>query len=94
MAPKKKITGKSKLATTAETDLVRESLDLVRHRKKTTMKAYRFHDNDLVRLKKITQELNKRSNRHISETQAVRALIALGVKTKPDRLFKILRENW
>ena len=94
MAGKKKITGKSKLARASAGMEEGATLDLVRRRRRTTMKAYRFQDADLVRLKKITAELNKRSNRHISETQTVRALIALGARTKPERLFKILREYW
>ena len=93
----KKISGKSKLALAAqkktEPEAERESLDLVSPSKKPTLKAYRLYDDDISRLRKITAAMNKESHRKISETAAIRALIALGSHTSGERLLKALRET-
>ncbi|TKB10877.1 hypothetical protein [Desulforhopalus sp. IMCC35007] len=90
----KKITGQSKLAQSTETKAdSNERLDLVAPSKKALLKAYRLYGDDIARLKEITASMNKESHRHISETAAIRALIALGASTTGEKLLKALRET-
>lgn len=93
----KKISGKSKLAfakkSKKETESEKEHLDLVTPSKKPTLKAYRLYDNDIYRLKKITESMNKESHRHISETAAIRALLVLGSSVTGEKMLKALRET-
>jgi len=93
----RKITGKSKLVQAAEpkkaVEKERESLDLVTPSKKPTLKAYRLYDDDISRLKQITETMNKESHRKISETAAIRALIVLGSSATGEKLLKALRET-
>ncbi len=90
----KKITGRSKLAKTVNSeDTPKESLDLVTPSKKPTLKAYRLYEDDIVRLKEITATMNKESHRHISETAAIRALLVLGSSVTGERLINALRKT-
>ncbi len=90
----KKITGRSKLASTVNSeDTPKESLDLVAPSKKPTLKAYRLYEDDIVRLKEITATMNKESHRHISETAAIRALLVLGSSVTGERLINALRKT-
>ena len=90
----KRITGKSKLAKTIESeDGTKKHLDLVAPNKKPTLKAYRLYDDDISRLKKITATMNKESHRHISETAAIRALLVLGSNATGERLLNALRKT-
>jgi len=98
-ASRKKITGKSKLVKAAEskkkpaTQKEKEHLDLVAPSKKPTLKSYRLYDNDITRLKEITARMNKESHRKISETAAIRTLIAAGAHMSGEKLLKALRET-
>ncbi|MCP3892340.1 MAG: hypothetical protein GY702_26220, partial [Desulfobulbaceae bacterium] len=90
----KKITGRSKLASTVNSeDTPKESLDLVTPSKKPTLKAYRLYEDDIARLKEITATMNKESHRHVSETAAIRALLVLGTSVTGERLINALRKT-
>ncbi len=90
----KKITGRSKLASTGNSeDTPKESLDLVTPSKNPTLKAYRLYEDDIARLKEITAAMNKESHRHISETAAIRALLVLGSSVTGERLINALRKT-
>jgi len=52
-----------------------------------------LYPDDIVRLKKVVENMNKESHRNISETAAMRALIVLGSKTSGERLIRALRET-
>ncbi len=89
-----KIRGKSKL--TREPKKKREDeeqLNLIGTKKSSTLKAFRFYENDLQRLQEVAQKMNKVSHRHISETAVIRALLVLGAKSSDAKLIKALRDS-
>jgi hypothetical protein len=89
-----KITGKSKLANrkTGATEKD-EKLNLVTTKKTAKLKPYRLYPDDISRLQKVVEVMNKESHRNISETAAIRALIVLGSKTSGKKLLNALRET-
>ncbi len=86
-----KITGSSKLAKKPTKE--KEPLNLIKAKKSSTLKPFRMYDSDLRRLQKIVEKMNEESQRHISETAAIRALLVLGAKTSGTKLIKSLRET-
>lgn len=95
---KKIITGTSKLAAVVDEVTTKpkekeKSLALVRVKKSTKLKTYRLYEDDLARLHEVTEAMNLESHRLISETNAIRALIALGASTSGEKLLKALKET-
>jgi hypothetical protein len=58
----------------------------------TKMKTYRLDDEDLEKLKKITDDVNAIAPRKISETRIIRGLLHLGSKAEPEKIIECLRE--
>ncbi len=95
---KKIITGTSKLAAAVEEVTMKpeekeKSFNLVRVKKSTKLKTYRFYEDDIARLREVTEAMNLESHRLISETNTIRALIALGASTSGEKLLKALKET-
>mgnify|MGYP003374369639 CR=1 FL=1 len=93
---KKPLTGKSKLSESAQRKPTEESesLPLVNQRQKPRLKNFRLTPADIMRLQKLTDAVNGESERPISETAVIKGLIALGEKTTPEKLLKLIREVW
>jgi len=93
---KKPLTGKSKLSETVQRKSTEESesLPLVNPRQQPRLKNFRLTPTDIMRLQKITIAINGESERPISETAVIKGLIALGEKTPPEKLLKLIREVW
>lgn len=94
MSSKKKITGKSKLASVeVEKETEKPSLDLISHKHESKMKSFRLFDSDIEKLRTITKEVNKQSaTRVISETSIIKGLIELGAKTNPEKILKSIKD--
>ncbi len=93
---KKPLTGQSKLSEAVQrkpTENTKE-LSLVRQRLKPKLKNFRLAPADIMRLQKITDAINGESERPISETAVIKGLIALGEKTTPEKLLRLIREVW
>lgn len=71
-----------------------EALPLVRKRHQVKLKNFRLAPADIMRLQKLTDAINEESERPISETAVIKGLIALGEKTTPAKLLKLIREVW
>ena len=93
---KKPLTGQSKLSEAIQRKSAEENagLPLVRQRYKPKLKNFRLAPADIMRLQKITDAINGESERPISETAVIKGLIALGEKTAPDKLLRLIREVW
>lgn len=93
---KKPLTGQSKLseAIQRKPDENTEALPLVRKRHQAKLKNFRLTPADILRLQKLTDAVNGESERPISETAVIKGLIALGEKTTPEKLLKLIREVW
>lgn len=92
---KKPLTGKTKLAEAAtQRKQDEEPLPLVKQRQKPRLKNFRLTPADIMRLQKLTDAVNGESERPISETAVIKGLIALGEKTTPEKLLKLIREVW
>jgi hypothetical protein len=90
---KKKITGKSKLASTSSPADAAEDLKLVNRSPRLKPTSFRLTPEDSDRLKSITAEVNELSPyKKISETMVVRALLYNGKKMKPESLIKAIKE--
>ncbi len=90
---RKKITGKSKLATTSSPDTSSEKLKLVKRKPQFMPTSFRLTPEDSDRLKNITAAVNELSPyKKISETMVVKALLYNGMKTKPESLLKAIKE--
>lgn len=94
MPSKKKIVGKSKLASVqVEKEAEKPSLDLISHKPESKMKSFRLFDSDIEKLRTITKEVNRHSSsRVISETSVIKGLIELGAKTKPEKILKSIKD--
>ena len=92
--PKKPLTGTTKLTEAAQTQLAPESegLHLVRRKPKTILKNFRLSAADVERLRLVTQAVSEESDRVISETAVIKGLSALGQRTNPARIFKLIKE--
>lgn len=94
---RKALTGTTKLSETAAQRTPPEggdALSLVNQRSKPRLKNFRLTPADILRLQKLTEALNGESERPISETAVIKGLIALGEKTPPSKLLKLVREVW
>ena len=93
---KKSLSGTSKLSEVAQrkTTGEAEALPLVRQQHKPKLKNFRLAPADIMRLQKLTDAINGESERPISETAVIKGLIALGEKTTPAKLLKLIREVW
>lgn len=93
---KKPLTGKSKLSEAVQRKSTEESesLPLVNQRQQPRLKNFRLTPTDIMRLQKITTAINGESERPISETAVIKGLIALGEKTPPEKLLKLIKEVW
>jgi hypothetical protein len=93
---KKPLTGTTKLAQatplTVAPELASEGPRLVRRKPKTTLKNFRLSDSDIQRLHKITAAINGESEKFFSETAIIKGLLALGEKTNPARLLRVMKE--
>jgi hypothetical protein len=90
---KKKITGKSKLATTSSPKSSSEKLELVKRKTRFMPTSFRLTPEDSDRLKSITAAVNELSPyKKISETMVVKALLYNGQKIKPENLLKAIKE--
>ena len=90
---KKKITGKSKLATTSSPKTSTEKLKLVKRKSQLMPTSFRLTPEDSDRLKSITAAVNELSPyKKISETMVVKALLYSGQKIKPENLLKAVKE--
>ena len=93
---KKSLSGTSKLSEVAQrkTTEEAESLPLIGQRQKPRLKNFRLAPADIMRLQKLTDAINAESERPISETSVIKGLIALGEKTTPAKLLRLIREVW
>lgn len=93
---KKSLSGTSKLSEVAQrkTTEEAESLPLIAQRQKPRLKNFRLTPADIMRLQKLTDAINAESERPISETSVIKGLIALGEKTTPAKLLRLIREVW
>ena len=93
---KKSLSGTSKLSEVAKKKPTEEAttLPLVRKRHQAKLKNFRLTPADILRLQKLTDAINGESERPISETAVIKGLIALGEKTPPAKLLKLIREVW
>lgn len=93
---KKALIGQTKLAEAAQHKPIDadEALPLVKQRPKPRLKNFRLTPADILRLQKLTDAVNGESERPISETAVIKGLIALGEKTSPEKLLKLIREVW
>ena len=90
---KKKITGKSKLATTSSPKSSQEKLELVRRKPQLNPTSFRLTPEDSDRLKSITAAVNELAPyKKISETMVVKALLYNGQKMKPETLLRAIKE--
>ena len=94
---KKPLVGTTKLSevkkcSAAEAEA--KSLPLVRKYHQAKLKNFRLTPADILRLQKLTDAINGESERPISETAVIKGLIALGEKTQPAKLLKLIREVW
>ena len=90
---KKKITGKSKLATTSSPKTSTEKLKLVKRKSQLMPTSFRLTPEDSDRLKSITATVNELSPyKKISETMVVKAQLYSGQKIKPESLLKVVKE--
>jgi len=94
MSSKKKIIGKSKLASVQiEEKTGKTALDLISHKPESKMKSFRLFESDIDKLRTITKEVNKHSaTRVISETSVIKGLIELGAKTSPEKILKSIKD--
>jgi hypothetical protein len=94
MSSKKKIIGKSKLASVqVEQETEKPALDLISHKPESKMKSFRLFDSDIEKLRTITKEVNQFSTtRVISETSVIKGLIELGAKTSPEKILKSIKD--
>lgn len=92
---KKPLTGTTKLTQANPIVSVpeRESqeLRLVRRKPKTTLKNFRLSDSDIQRLHQITEAVNNESEKFLSETAVIKGLLALGEKTSPAKLLRVMK---
>lgn len=92
---KKPLTGTTKLTQANPIVSVpeRESrgLRLVRRKPKTTLKNFRLSDSDIQRLHHITEAVNNESEKFLSETAVIKGLLALGEKTNPAKLLRVMK---
>ena len=93
---KKALTGNTKLAEAAQRKPTEDSkpVSLLNQRAKPRLKNFRLAPADILRLQKLTEAVNGESERPISETAVIKGLIALGEKTAPEKLLKLIREVW
>ena len=93
---KKSLTGTTKLSEVPKRKPTEEAeaLPLVRKRHQAKLKNFRLTPADILRLQKLTDAINGESERPISETAVIKGLIALGEKTPPAKLLKLIREVW
>lgn len=93
---KKSLTGTTKLSEVSKRNPTEETetLPLVRKRHQAKLKNFRLTPADILRLQKLTDAINGESERPISETAVIKGLIALGEKTSPAKLLKLIREVW
>ena len=93
---KKSISGTTKLSEVTKHKPAEESeaLPLVRKRQQPKLKNFRLTPADIMRLQKLTDAINGESEKLISETAVIKGLIALGEKTTPKKLLKLIREVW
>jgi len=91
---KKKIVGQSKLSKGVTPASSTTSLQLVTPPKTTLQPtSFRLTPEDKERLQGITSNVNELSpNKKISETMIVRALLFNGIKMKPEKLIRAIRE--
>jgi hypothetical protein len=90
---KKKITGKSKLATTQSPKKGTEDLKLVNRKAQLKPTSFRLTPEDSDRLKAITAAVNELSPyKKISETMIIKALLYKGQKAKPESLISAIKE--
>ena len=90
---RKKITGKSKLATTGSPAKASKELNLVSRKPKVMPTSFRLTPEDSFRLKKITAAVNELTPyKKISETMVVKALLYNGEKIKPETLLRAIKE--
>ena len=91
---KKKITGQSKLAQIhISSESPSEELHLVTKSVKIAPTSFRLTPEDKQRLKMVTEAVNDLSpNKKISETMVIKALIYIGIKTKPEKLLSLIRD--
>lgn len=94
---KKALSGQTKLAEAAQRrpeSPDTSPLTLVSQRSKPRLKNFRLTPADILRLQQLTEAVNSESERPISETAVIKGLIALGEKTPPSKLLKLIREVW
>ena len=94
---KKPLAGTTKLSEVKKRSAAEEgatSLPLVRKHHQAKLKNFRLNAADILRLQKLTDAINGESERPISETAVIKGLIALGEKTQPAKLLKLIREVW
>lgn len=94
---KKPLAGTTKLSEVKKRSATEEetkSLPLVRKYHQAKLKNFRLTPADILRLQKLTDAINGESERPISETAVIKGLIALGEKTQPAKLLKLIREVW
>lgn len=94
---KKPLVGTTKLSEVKKRSAAEEetaSLPLVRKHHQAKLKNFRLTAADILRLQKLTDAINGESERPISETAVIKGLIALGEKTQPAKLLKLIREVW
>ena len=93
---KKPLTGTTKLAQVnpiaSVPELESQGLRLVRRKPKTTLKNFRLSNSDIQRLHQITEAVNRESEKFLSETAVIKGLLALGEKTSPAKLLKVMKE--
>ena len=94
---KKPLVGTTKLSEVKKcsaAEAEEKSLPLVRKYHQAKLKNFRLTPADILRLQKLTDAINGESERSISETAVIKGLIALGEKTQPAKLLKLIREVW
>lgn len=94
---KKPLVGTTKLSEVKKcsaAEAEEKSLPLVRKYHQAKLKNFRLTPADILRLQKLTDAINGESERPISETAVIKGLIALGEKTQPAKLLKLIREVW
>lgn len=89
---KKTLTGQSKLAEIAVSPNPHPTEAKTPKGVKPKLKNFRLAPADILRLHQLTDNLNSESERPISETAVIKALILLGEKTAASKLLKLVKE--
>ena len=85
----------SKFAENKSSANDKEAIGIITTKKtKQYPKAFRFTQDDLENLKKITKEANLVSRRHMGETKVIQALLLLGTKIPAKTIVRAFRKVW